>query len=94
MALYLVLYEDRYESLRGDGEFHYLTAVFLNLESAASYKEAKTDEWCLYHIRPSLIWLDGDTIGCEVPIERFDHINREEVLLMATRKIKQELVKG
>jgi len=65
-AIHVVLYEDTYESGQGDGEFHYPEAVFFDLESAKKYKG--DDSGCYrYHIRPGVIWLDRETIGCEVP---------------------------
>ena len=88
-ALHLVLYEDRYESANGDGEFHYPEAVFFDLESAKSYNNDNTG-WMKYHIRPGVIWLDRQTIGCEVPRRIFDHFSDREVLELLEKAISQE----
>lgn len=85
-ALHLVLYEDRYESLNGDGEFHYPEAVFFDLESAKNYNDDDSG-WMKYHIRPGVIWLDRDTIGCEVPRRIFDHFSDRDVLKLTEKVI-------
>ena len=89
VKLFLVLFEDTYESLLGDGEFHYPETIFFNYESAVAFEVAKKDQRA-YHIRPGVMWLDGDTIKCEVPGKLFDHFSDEEVLSMANAKIEQE----
>lgn len=87
-AIHLVLYEDTYESLNGDGEFHYPEIVFLDLEAARNY--AGDNSGCYkYHVRPGVIWLENDTIGYEVPRRIFDHFSGEEVLRLVTKAIEQ-----
>lgn len=87
-AIHLVLYEDIYESGQGDGEFHYPEIAFFDLEAAKSYKGEASGGY-RYHIRPGVIWLDGDTIGYEVPRRIFDHFSGEEVLQLVTKAIEQ-----
>jgi hypothetical protein len=89
MAVFLVLMEDRYESSCGDGEFHYPKTIFFDLESARAFQQ-NNDDGYRYHIRPGLIWLDGDTIGAEVPGRIFDHFSIDEVFKMVTDKIEQD----
>lgn len=85
-ALHLVLFEDTYESSLGDGEFHYPEIVFFDLESARNYSPEKS-EWYKYHIRPGVVWLDGESIGCKVPGRLFDHFSIRDVLKLTTAAI-------
>ena len=87
-AIHLVLCEDIWESSYGDGVFHYPEIVFFDLESAKSY-EGNGTGWDRFHIRPGVIWLDGDTIGYEVPRRVFDHFSGKEVLRLVTKAIEQ-----
>jgi len=84
--LHLVLFEDTYESLLGDGEFHYPEIVFFDLESARNY-HPEISEWHKYHIRPGVVWLDGESIGCKVPCRLFDHFSTRDVLKLTTAAI-------
>lgn len=88
-AIHLVLYEDTYESLHGDGEYHYPEIVFFNLEGAKTYEGDKSG-WYKYHIRPGVIWLDQDTIGYEVPCRRFDQFSGKDVLRLVTKAIERK----
>lgn len=87
-AIHLVLFEDTYESAHGDGEFHYPEAAFFELEDAKTYEGDKSGGY-KYHIRPGVIWLDQDTIGCEVPARLFDHFSGEDVLRLVTKAIER-----
>jgi hypothetical protein len=86
MAVFLQLMEDLYESLNGDGKFHYPEAIFFDLESARRGEDGAYR----YHIRPGLIWLDGDKIGAKVPGRMFDHFSIDEVFKMVTEKIERD----
>ena len=88
-AIHLVLLEDTYESAHGDGEFHYPEAAFFELEDAKTYEGDKSGGY-KYHIRPGVIWLDQDTIGCEVPARLFDHFSGEDVLRLVTGAIERK----
>lgn len=88
-AIHVVLYEDTYESGQGDGEFHYPEVVFFDLESAEKY-EGDESGWYRYHIRPGVIWLDLETIGCEVPRRIFDHFSDRDVLKLTEQAIARE----
>jgi hypothetical protein len=87
-VIHLVLYEDIYESTNGDGVFHYPEIAFFDLEAAKNYEGDKSGCY-RYHIRPGLIWLDGETIGCEMPRRLFDHFTNSEVLQLATKAIER-----
>ena len=88
-AIHFVLFEDTYESGQGDGEFHYPETVFFDLESANKYKG--NESGCYrYHIRPGVIWLDRETIGCEVPRRIFDQFSDREVLKLTEQAIARE----
>lgn len=84
---FLVLGEDQYESLQGDGRFHYPEAIFFDLVSATAFKQAPQSGY-RYHIRPGLILLDGDHIECQLTCRLFDHFNSEMVLSMLTAKLE------
>jgi len=88
-AFHLVLFEDTYESLNGDGEFHYPEIVFFDLKDAENYERDKSGCY-KYHIRPGVIWLDGDVIRYEVPGRMFDHFSGEEVLRLISGAIEQK----
>jgi hypothetical protein len=88
-AFHLVLFEDRYESACGDGEFHYPEIVFFDLKDAENYEGDKSGCY-KYHIRPGVIWLDQDVIRYEVPGRIFDHFSGEEVLRLISEAIKQK----
>ncbi len=87
-AIHLVLYEDNYESACGDGEFHYPEIAFFDLRDAENYKGDKSGDY-RYHIRPGVIWLDREEIGCKVPGRMFDHFSREEILRLVTEAIER-----
>ena len=92
-AIHLVLCEDTYESSHGDGVFRYPEVCFFDLDAAKKYEgedpnESKKAEWYKYHIRPGVIWLDGDTIGYKVPLRIFDHFSGEEIMQLVTKAIE------
>ena len=86
MPLFLVLIEDRYESSNGDGEFHYLKAIFFSDEEVRSFT-ASGDAAYVYRVRAGQVWLDGDEIGCEVPCLTFDRFTHGQVLRLADTKL-------
>ena len=86
MPVFLVLVEDMYESRNGDGKFHYPEKIVFSEEEAYSLK-ASSDDTYSYHVRAGLVWLDGETIGCEVPCRTFDHFSYADVLRMADEKL-------
>jgi hypothetical protein len=86
MPLYLILMEDRYESLHGDGKFHYPETLFFGEGEALTFK-ASSDDSYTYYIRAGLIWLDGDNIECKMPRRTFDHFSYGEVMRLAEPKL-------
>jgi hypothetical protein len=86
MPLYLILMEDRYESLHGDGKFHYPETIFFGEGEALTFK-ASSDDSYTYYIRAGLIWLDGDNIECKMPRRTFDHFSYGEVMRLAEPKL-------
>ena len=91
MAIFLVLFEDRYETFSGEGEFHFPKDIFLDLESAKTFKRqmATGEKYGLaYHIRPGLFWLHGDTIEYSVACQSYDRFDIPKVLSMLTSKIE------
>ena len=88
MVYFLVLYEDLYESSHGDGKFHYPEEIFFDLDSAKGFKDFRYDNGYAYHIRPGLIFLDGDKIECNFARRMFDDVSRGEILSMVTKKLE------
>ena len=86
MAVFLVLMEDKYESSYGDGVFHYPETIFFDLERAREFQQDNDGDY-RYHIRPGLIWLDGDNICAEVPGRTFDHFSIDDVLKMVVKNM-------
>lgn len=86
MPLYLILMEDRYESLHGDGKFHYPETLFFGEGEALTFKASSDDSYS-YYIRAGLIWLDGDNIECKMPRRTFDHFSYGEVMRLAETKL-------
>jgi hypothetical protein len=94
-AIHLVLCEDTYESSFGDGVFHYAEVAYFDLSAAKKHQGEDQDDRMQaglynYHIRPGVIWLDGDTIGYEVPCRMFDRFSGEEVLRLVSKLIQKD----
>jgi hypothetical protein len=79
--IFVVLHEDSYETMLGDGEFHYLGDVFLNREEAQDYMDQDRGEWSRFHLRTMSVKLDhGVFIFPDFRPERYDRYQAEEVL--------------
>ena len=77
----VVLHEDSYETMLGDGEFHYFGDVFLNREEAQDYMDQNRGEWDRFHVRTMSIQLDhGVFVFPDFRPERYDRYQAEEVL--------------
>jgi hypothetical protein len=85
--VYLVLDEDLYESLQGDGEFHYPCKIFFDSESAALFTSSEHDEYTKYHTRQGLIRLNDTFFECDVQRLLFDHFSCEQVFSLADAAI-------
>ena len=82
VVVFVVLHEDSYETMLGDGEFHYLGGVFLTREEAQDYLGQNHGEWNRFHLRMMSIKLDhGVFIFPDFRPERYDHHKAEEVLI-------------
>lgn len=83
--IYVVLLEDLYESLHGDGKFHYIDSVFIHKADALKYCAEKKTEFDFYHLRICNLKIESENISCEVASRPFDHISKENILnLLAT----------
>ncbi len=88
IPLFLVLMEDLYESLHGDGKFHYPEALFFNEDEAFRFKASSNDSYA-YYVRAGLAWLTGDEIECKMPCRTFDHFSYGEVLGLAEKRLNE-----
>lgn len=80
-TVFVVLHEDRYETMLGDGEFHYLGGVFLTREEAQDYMGQNRGEWSRLHLRTMSVKLDHDVFAFpDFRPERYDRCRAEEVL--------------
>jgi len=81
VVVFVVLHEDSYETMLGDGEFHYFGDVFLNREEAQDYTDQNRGEWSRFHLRTMSVKLDHDVfIFPDFRPERYDHYKAEEVM--------------
>jgi len=79
--LYIVLFEDRYETSAGDGEFHTFKKTFIDKASAQAYINDHTDGWSRWHIRAlSVKCVDGRLTWSGYKPQTFDHYTTEQVL--------------
>ena len=85
--IYVVLLEDLYESLHGDGKFHYMDSVFIQKTDALQYCGEKKTEFDFYHLRSCQLKIDDEIISCEVASKSFDHISEERILDLLSEKI-------
>ncbi len=61
--VFIVLEEDRYETMLGDGEFHDFDRVFLAKEEAERYMDRNRDEWKSFHLREMTMKLDDEVLA-------------------------------
>jgi hypothetical protein len=82
VMVFVVLHEDTYETMLGDGEFHYLGGVFLTREEAQDYMGQNRGEWNRFHLRTMSIKLAHDAfLFPDFRPERYDRYKAEEVLI-------------
>jgi hypothetical protein len=93
LPVYVVLREDRYESLFGDGVFRDFEAAFLDAASAEHYIEndAEQHEFLEYHLREVYLAVSGkrgvlDTEGCN--LSPFDHFTGAEICDDLVKKLR------
>jgi len=81
----LLLHEDLYSSMHGDGSFCTLEILFFDSEFASNFKEKHDDRerYTLYHVRSGSISLKGNTLACDIRKYVFDHFKDSEVFIMA-----------
>lgn len=81
VTLFVVLYEDTYETALGDGEFHYFKDVFVTREDAQRLLDQKPGEWERLHLRLMTIKLDhGSFAFPDFDARLFDRYEAEQVL--------------
>ena len=79
--VFVVLHEDRYETLLGDGEFHDFDRVFFTKEDAERYMDQNRGEWKSFHLREMTIKLDHDILAFpDFAHKLFDRHKVEEVV--------------
>jgi hypothetical protein len=81
VTVFVVLFEDPYETALGDGEFHFFRDVFLNRADAQRYIDQNKSTGEQFHLRTMSIMLDSGTLGFpDFRVELFDRYTVEEVL--------------
>jgi hypothetical protein len=81
VAVFVVLFEDTYETALGDGEFHYFRDVFLTREDAQRYVDRNASESERLHLRSMTLGLDHATFTFpEFTPQLFDRYEAEGVL--------------
>jgi hypothetical protein len=88
--IYVVLLEDLYESLHGDGKFHYMDSVFIQKTDALKYCAEKKTEFDFYHLRICNLKIESENISCEVASRPFDHISDEGILVLMTALLSNQ----
>ena len=89
VEIYVVLFEDLYESELGDGKFHYPDCIFLDEATAEAYCNKSKTENDAYHLRKCRIKVHGLAILCELSLQSFDHVTDRQVLKLLTEKLSQ-----
>lgn len=89
VTVFVVLYEDTYETALGDGEFHYFRDVFLTREDAQRYMDQNRKEWERLHLRPMAVQLDHAAfVVPDFNPQLFDHYKVEEVLAALEARLR------
>lgn len=95
LKVFIVLYEDTYETSHGDGKFLYIKNVFLSNGDAERFAIANQEEWIEYHFRRMTIKLDKDRFTFpDFALELFDHFGPEEVLETLERYLQNKTASG
>ena len=91
--MYVVLYEDKYESMFGDGKFHYFGGAFLDQDEFWAQQrdlEARNDQWKAYHYRS--FTLEWDEVFCysnDLKVQSFNHFSFKDTLEYLDRKLQE-----
>ena len=89
LTLFVVLYEDAYETSFGDGEFHYFRDVFVVREDAERMMDQKPREWERLHLRSATVRLDQGAFAFpDFDCRLFDRYNPEEVLAALDTRLR------
>jgi hypothetical protein len=81
LTVFVVLFEDPYETALGDGEFHYFRGVFLTEADAQRYMDKNRSKGERFYLRTMSIKLDQEVfVFPDFDPELFDHYQAEEVL--------------
>ena len=89
VTVFIVLFEDIYETTLGDGEFHYFRDVFLTREEAQRYQDQNRQEWERLHLRQMVIKLEHAAFVIpEFNPQLFDHYKVEEVLTALEARLR------
>ena len=99
-TVYPVLHEDGYETLFGDGEFHYLWNVFQTRDAAQADIERNRiecvgayREWGRFHVRElSLSLVEGRAAIPAFKPEYYDEYDAEMVLTLLERRLRWGLL--
>ena len=90
IMLFVVLHEDRYETMLGDGEFHYFEGAFLTREEAQAHMDQKRGEWDVLHLRRMSVELEGGKFSFpDFRPERYDRYRAEEVLQALETRLQE-----
>jgi hypothetical protein len=88
LVVHIVLREDRYETLHGDGRFHYLDAVYIKGKDAKRHPEHASGNYH-YHLRKMTLCLDGNHVcWSNFKLELFDHYDPERVVKELEERLK------
>ena len=80
VIVFVVLHEDSYETMLGDGEFHYFGGVFLTEEEAQADIDRNRGEWDRFHVRTMSVRQDRGAFAFpDFRPERYDRYQVEEV---------------
>lgn len=93
-SVFLVLYEDGYETAFGDGKYLYPARAFADRAQADAFLEDRrreaenpsraTDpakaEWYRYTLKPIRITVDGERVRAELDLQPFEHVSVRDVL--------------
>ena len=79
--VYVVLHEDRWETLHGDGRYHYLDSVHFDAKAAAERVAALGGEYSRGHLRTmSVCRRDREVFMPGYAVETFDHVRVRQIL--------------
>jgi hypothetical protein len=93
LIVYVILYEDQYETSSGDGKFLYFAGAFTNRDTFLSRKnelDASAGHWYVYHAREfTLEWDEDFYFSNDFEVRTFEHFTFEDTLTSLERKIEE-----